>query len=268
MIDAHSHPRMGWNKEDSARAIADSGLAKIVVAASPVDHWGSDLNEGCARYLETFPDETVGLIGIHPPDVEQSLRDIEVYHKKGFIGVKLMPTVGYYPDDEKHRKVFEEVNARKMICLSHVGWCSAGYKERDFPQCTLYSHPYHLEPLIRIFPETDFIFAHGGGRTMFQAAFELVSYHENAWVDTCPGQGTWVLQHAGHWLNVVNWDRVLFGTDIGYTHDGAVPTLRDNAALVQSLLRLAGLKDKIDAVMHGNAKRLLEKHGAEVAAGE
>lgn len=264
MIDTHTHPRQGWNEGDSARCLEEAGLDKIVVAAAPIDHWGSDTNEGCARYCERFPERTVGLIGITPPDVEQSLRDIEKYHQQGFIGVKLMPTTGYYPDEEKHRRVFEEVNARKMICLSHCGWCSAGIKERDLPQSTLYSHPYHLEPLIRIFPDTDFIFAHGGGRTAFQAAFELVAYHKNAWVDTCPGQGTWVLQHAGHWLNVVNWDRVLFGTDISYTHDGAIPLLRKRATLVESLLQQAGLGGRTRAVMHENAKCLLEKHGVSV----
>ena len=55
-----------------------------------MDHWGTDLNPGCARLVERFPEKAVGLIGIHPPDIDQSLRDIDTYHRKGFIGIKLI----------------------------------------------------------------------------------------------------------------------------------------------------------------------------------
>jgi hypothetical protein len=32
---------------------------------------------------------------------------------------------GYNPGDEKYRRVFEEVNARKMIVMSHCGHCAS-----------------------------------------------------------------------------------------------------------------------------------------------
>ena len=264
IIDTHTHAIAGWTEDAVEECFAVTGVDKILLAATPIDHWHVEMNEGCARFLERFPDKAVGLIGIHPPDVEGSLRDIEKYHKNGFVGVKLMPTSGYYPDDEKHRRVFEEVNARKMILLSHCGWCSRGAKPRDLPQCTLYSHPYHLEPLIRIYPETDFIFAHGGGRTMFQAAFDLVHYHENAWVDTCPGQGTWILQHAGAWLNLLNWDRVLFGTDTTYGVVEGASYFHKTKHFVEISLVKAGFEDRQEDVFGGNAARLLRKHGVEV----
>jgi predicted TIM-barrel fold metal-dependent hydrolase len=263
-IDTHTHAWIGWKEEEVREQFQMTGVDRIILAAAPLDHWGTDLNEGCARFIERFPDRAVGLIGIHPPDVEQSLRAVDTYHRKGFAGVKLMPTAGYYPDEERFRRIFEEVNARGMIVLTHCGWCSKGVKAQDLPQCTLYSHPYHIEPLIRQFPNTDFIFAHGGGRTSFQAAFELVSYHENAWVDTCPGQGTWVLQFAGHWLNMLKWDRVLFGTDTCYGLAPSVSQFRTTEGFVQRLLQQSGFSEHVEAVMHGNAERLLHKHGVEL----
>jgi hypothetical protein len=60
----------------SERDFFGTGVDRILLAASPLDQWGSDLNEGCARLIERFPEKAVGLIGIHPPDVDQSLRDI------------------------------------------------------------------------------------------------------------------------------------------------------------------------------------------------
>ncbi len=261
VIDTHTHAAQGWNEADVREHFQATGVAKVLLSAAPMDFWGSDLNEGCARLIELFPDKAVGLIGIHPPQIDQSLRDIDQYHRKGFIGVKLMPTTGYYPDDERYRKVFEEVNARRMIVLSHCGWCAPGLNRPDLPQCTLYSHPYHLEPLIRIFPETDFIMAHGGGRTTFQEAFELVQYHENAWLDTCPGHGTWILQNAGAWLNVLNWSRVLFGTDTCYGRRGSFANFKKVEEFVRLCLPYAGFPQHVEAVMGVNGARLLKKHG-------
>ena len=264
LIDTHTHAWIGWKEEDVREQFKFTGVDRALLAASPLDHWGSDLNEGCARFVELFPDKASGLIGIHPPDVEKSLHDIDVYHRKGFIGVKLMPTSGYYPHEDRFRRIFEEINARKMIVLTHCGWCSKGNKTPDLPQCTLYSNPYYFEPLIRLFPDTDFIFAHGGGRTMFQAAFELERYHENVWIDTCPGHGPWVLQYAGHWLNVLMWDRILFGTDSCYGYDASVGQFKSTEALVRRLLLQSGMSERIDGVMGGNARRLLQKHGVSV----
>jgi predicted TIM-barrel fold metal-dependent hydrolase len=264
LIDTHTHAALNWTEESVRETFRRTGADKIILSATPIDHWPVAMNEGCARIRDLFPDRVFGLIGIHPPDTDESLRQIEAYHRRGFLGIKLMPTACYYPDDERFRRIWDEVSARKMICLTHCGWCSRGHKPKDLPQSTLYSHPYRFEPLIRVYPDIDFIFAHGGGRTMFQAAFELVAYHENAWVDTCPGQGTWVFQHAGIWLDVVNWDRVLFGTDMVYgmveAADGCVSVER----FIRVTLRLAGKQDKADAVMSGNALRLLRKHGAAV----
>lgn len=262
IIDTHTHLSAKWNMEAVERTIKVTGLEKILVAASPLGYWSSALTEPVAQCLEKFPDRLCGLIGIHPPDVEKSLQDIDAYHKKGFIGIKLMPTVGYYADDEKYRKVFEETNARKMICLTHCGWCAPTRAlGHDMPQSTKYSHPYHFEPLIRIFPDIDFIFAHGGGRTMYPAAWELVSYHENAWVDTCGGQGPWALQHGGPLLALLNWDRVLYGTDLLVGDDGSTDYWVEHQSSIPDILRYLDLADKTQAVMHDNARRLLEKHG-------
>lgn len=264
LIDVHTHGAIGWKSEDVKRCLEIGGADHILLAATPLDLWDVAMNEDCDRMVREFPDRVHGLIGIHPPDVDESLRRIDRYHGKGFVGVKLMPNLGYYPDDERHRRVFEEVNARKMIVLSHCGWC-ARTRPKDLPQCTLFSHPYHMEPLIRIFPDTDFIFAHGGGRTMFQAAFELVNYHENAWVDTCPGQGTWVLQHAGAWLAWLNWGRVLYGTDATYGNvDSTTVAKNTTEPYVRQALKLTGFGDRTDAVMGENAARLLRKHGVKV----
>lgn len=264
LIDTHTHAWIGWKKDDVRKDLKTATADFFLLSASPLDHWGTDLNEGCARLIKLFPDKFAGLIGIHPPDIEESLRAIDTYHRRGFIGVKLMPTAGYYPDDERFLKIFSEINARKMIVLTHCGWCSKGVKPVDLPQCTLYSHPYHFEPLVRQFPDTDFILAHGGGRTMFQAAFDLEHYHPNVWIDTCPGNGTWVLQHAGHWLNLLEWDRILFGTDSCFGKPASMAQFPFTEALVRRLLLQSGFGQHTASVMGENARRLLRKHKVRI----
>lgn len=114
LIDTHTHAWIGWKEEDVREQFTHTGVDRVLLAATPLDHWGADLIEGCARFIEKFPQKAVGLIGVHPPNLDQSLRDIDTYHRKGFGGIKLMPTAGYYPQEDRFRMLFEEVNARKM----------------------------------------------------------------------------------------------------------------------------------------------------------
>lgn len=262
MIDTHIHGLLGWKKEDIAECIKICKWDKVVLSAIPIDQWACELNDGCAKIIENFPDKIKGLIGINPPDLDESLRRIEKYDKKGFIGIKLMPTSGYYPDDEKFLRIFEEVNARKWITMMHCGWCSKGCREKDLPQSTRFTDPYHIEPLARIFKDIDFILAHGGGRTYFQRAWELTQYHENVYVDTCGGQGPWVFRNGGVWLDILNWKNVLFGTDfrIGSVSDAV--NYHQKIELMENIFRETGHSDKEDAVFNGNAARLLKKHNS------
>jgi predicted TIM-barrel fold metal-dependent hydrolase len=267
IIDVHTHAIPGWTEEESVRKTFETtGIDRAFLLAMGLDHYRGDNNENCARMLELFPDRLHGFIGIHPPDIEGSLRSLDTYCRKGFIGVKLMPTSGYYPDDERYRRVFEEINARKLIVLSHCGWCSKGRDPKhDLPQNTLYSHPYHFEPLIRIFQDTDFIFAHGGGRTHYQAAFELVRYHDNAWVDFTPGQGTWILKFAPpEWIEVLDWSRALFGTDTAFGCAETDAMFHNRLNVVKEAMAKQGLTDKMDSLLHGNAETLLRKHGISI----
>lgn len=265
MIDTHTHAKAGCSVDEARQTLAHCAFDKGLLAAVALDHWGVAGNEDCARLVAAFPDRLIGLVGIHPPDVDRSLRDIEAYAKRGFIGVKLIPTVGYYPDEERFLPIFEELNARKWLVLIHCGWCSKGVKERDLPQSTRFSDPYHIEPLARVFKDIDFLLAHGGGRTFFPRAAELTSYHENIYIDTCPGQGTWVLRHGGEWLDVLCWDRVLFGTDVLIGQPESAALYDEKAYLVKSLVGWSGHKAHMEPVLHDNAARLLRRHGIEVS---
>lgn len=271
MIDTHVHVHPGWRRDTVARELDGCKLDKVLLASLPLDHWRGAMVEEVAPLLAEFPDRLAGLIGIHPPDVEESLRRIKVYGDlKGFVGVKLMPTVGYYPDEERFRPIFDEIHRRKWIVMSHCGWCSKGVKPLDLPQSTRFTDPYHFEPLARIYPDTDFILAHAGGRTFFPRAWELTHYHDNVYIDTCPGQGTWALKHGGDWLSVLNWKNVLFGTDIALGAPDAVPG-QDSVPRFQNVRRVLeetlidkGFGDKVPAILHDNAARLLRKRGMAV----
>ncbi len=261
MIDSHMHLKGPWTRDSILRDLDTMKLDKAVVAALPLAHWGGEMTPGVAPLVKEFPDRIAGLIGIHPPDVEGSLRLIEEYGDKGFIGIKLMPTVGYYCDEERFRPIFEEVNRRGWIVLSHCGWCSKGVVVPDLPQSTRFTDPYHIEPLARIFPKTDFILAHAGGRIFFPRAAELTSYHENIYIDTCPGQGTWALKHEDEWLCILNWKNVLFGSDSCFGVPASIEHFDARLTVLKDIIIDKGHKDKLAAVLHDNAARLLQKRG-------
>ena len=262
MIDTHTHARMGWSREEVEHDLAVSESSRVLLAALPLDHWGFAMTDECARLVAAFPDRVAGLIGIHPPDLDASLRAIAEYADRGFVGIKLMPTVGYYPDDERFRPIFEEVNRRGWMVLMHGGWCSKGAPPRDLPQSTRFSDPYHLEPLIRIFPDIDFIIGHAGGRVFFPRAVDLMDYHSNVYIDVCPGQGPWALRHGGPWLDVLKWDRVLFGSDMIFGLPNAAERAVKTRLELRTMLESLGYGDRIDDVLHHNAARLLDRHAS------
>ena len=140
MIDTHVHAAPGWIRDVVARELDSCKLDKALVAATPLDHWRAAMAEEVLPLLDAFPGRLLGAIGIHPPDIEESLNRIKTYGEhKAFVGVKLMPTVGYYPDEERFRPIFDEIARRKWIVMSHCGWCSKGVKPVDLPQSTRFT---------------------------------------------------------------------------------------------------------------------------------
>ena len=115
---------------------------------------------------------------------------------------------------------------------------------------------------MRIFKDTDFILAHAGGRTAYQAAFDLIRNHTNAWTDTCPGNGSWVLKFAPkEWLGVLNWDRLLFGTDTIYGDQPSAVHYRERETVIREAIANAGYGERYADVQSHNAERLLKQHG-------
>ncbi len=265
MIDTHIHARIGWTKRSVSESLRACTFERALLAAAPIDHWGTELNEGCARIIRQFPNRLTGLVGIHPPDLNRSLRDIEKYGRLGFAGIKLMPTTGYYPDDDRFRPVFEEVNARRWMVLTHCGLCSPGTKRPDLPQSTRFSDPYHIEPLARVFTRTDFILAHGGGSTFFAHAAEMTRYLRNVYIDTCPGNGHWVLRNGGPWIEVLDWSRVLFGTDAILGDVREDRAYGEKVEAIALILRDIGRSGRLETVMKENAVKLLRRHGIPAA---
>lgn len=262
MIDIHTHAIIGADPLLADEQLAQCGCDCTILAAAPLDHWGTALNSECADMVERVPERLVGLIGIHPPAIEESLRQMDEFADRGFKGIKLMPTAGYYPDDEAFRPIFAEANRRGWLCLSHCGWCSKGVKKTDLPQSTKYAHPVHVEALARIYGDIDFILAHGGGRTGYQTAWELSNYHPNIYVDTCPGHGPWTLKHAPkEWLDILPWKRLLLGTDTLFGEADAPAGFDRNVGAIKTIIAERGYKTHWEDVAHNNAARLLKRHG-------
>jgi predicted TIM-barrel fold metal-dependent hydrolase len=202
------------------------------------------------------PRRFVGGVFADPREGEAAIEEIRRYHGEGFRIVKLFPNVGYWPDDDALRGFFDAVAEREMAVLSHCGWLSP---REGCDYASYYAHPGRFEKLIRIYPRTVFIMAHMGGIAGFLEAVMLTTRTPNTYVDCSPGQGLWVLEHAGAMAGSIPPERLLWGAD-SYRYDELIGRYR-------AALEALGFAERLDDIFYANARRLLEALGALDAPG-
>jgi predicted TIM-barrel fold metal-dependent hydrolase len=205
--------------------------------------FGDDLTERWMAAIGRAGAEQQLLRGasVHPRDPER-ISKLERYAAAGVRSVKLHPTMQqFYPDDPAVMDIYQACERLRLIVFFHAG--RAGIE----PEAThRYALPRHFEGALSNFPEVDFVLGHAGARDA-PAALELALRHENAWLGI-HGQGVTTL---GEMLDATGGERMLFGTDWPFYHLAAT--------MAKVLIVTEGRPGQRDAVLSGNALRLLEK---------
>ena len=116
-----------------------------------------------------------------------------------------------------------------------------------------YSHPGRFEKLLRIYPETPFIFAHMGGIAGVLESVMLTTRTPNAYVDGSPGQGLWALETLGPIAASIPPEKLLYGADSSYNQKDLA---RYHAAFVN-----LGYGPHLDKIFRDNACGIFEKLG-------
>jgi predicted TIM-barrel fold metal-dependent hydrolase len=208
--------------------------------------FGDDLTE---RWMAAISDASAGdrlLPGasVHPRDPER-IAKLERFAAAGARSVKLHPTMQrFYPDDPAVMDVYEACQRLGLVVFFHAG--RAGIE----PEAThRYALPRHFEGAFSSFPKLDFVMGHAGARDA-AAALPLALRYENAWLGI-HGQGVTALAEM---LEATGGERMLYGTDWPFYHLAAT--------LAKVLIVTEGRPGARDAILRGNAERLLGLDGS------
>ena len=203
--------------------------------------FGDDL---CERWMAAIDQAGAGdrlLRGasVNPRDPER-IAKLERYAAAGARAVKLHPTMQrFYPDDPDVMEVYQACERLGLVVFFHAG--RAGIE----PEAThRYALPRHFEGALSSFPKLDFVLGHSGARDV-AAALPLALRYPNAWLGI-HGQGVTTLREM---LDATGAERMLYGTDWPFYHLAAT--------MAKVLIATEGRSEERDAVLRGNALRLL-----------
>ena len=218
------------------------------------------MNEQMGAIAKRHPDRFIGLAGIDPrrPDAEDLLR--RCLNDYGLKGLKLHPDHGYYPAAPEVYPLYELVQEAGGIVLIHTGPIIPPGKGGT------YAHPLHLDPLATDFPGLTVIAAHMGQYWWREwAGLAYVQprlYGDMAeWQTMSRRNFPLFCRELREIIDKAGGDKILFGTD-GPIFDPTIPT-GEYIKVMQSLPGQApeGIsftKEEIDAILGGNALRILE----------
>lgn len=203
--------------------------------------FGDDL---CERWMAAIDragagDRLLRGASVHPRDPERLVK-LERYAAAGARAVKLHPTMQrFYPDDPDVMELYQACQRLGLVVFFHAG--RAGIE----PEAThRYALPRHFEGALSSFPKLDFVLGHSGARDV-AAALPLALRYPNAWLGI-HGQGVTTLREM---LDATGGERMLFGTDWPFYHQAAT--------LAKVLIVTEGRPEERDALLRGNALRLL-----------
>jgi predicted TIM-barrel fold metal-dependent hydrolase len=188
---------------DQGYRVGDVGVVSI-----------EEMNERSCRIAAESGGRIVSFCGVDPrrPGAAALLR--KAIDEWGAKGLKLYPTNGFYPDDERLcYPLYDVVMEYGMPVLLHQGHSGRGQKSK-------YGHPMYVDSVAADYPQLPLVLGHSGRwEGWMKEACAVAIYKTNVYLD----MSLW--QHWASpdeickqvlWLRErVGIDRVMFGSDIG-----------------------------------------------------
>jgi predicted TIM-barrel fold metal-dependent hydrolase len=163
--------------------------------------------ESCAPY----PDRLIPFLGVDPQRGEQAMRMLEHFTSRYEArGVKLYPSTGWYPNEERVRPFLDQVNDLGLTIVTHAGAAWGSLEER-------YSEPLFWREVLERCPDTNIVLAHLGGKWREQV-FDLCREFPNCYTDCSALQG-WLPSHPDTAMDRLSEvaqrvpDKACFGSD-------------------------------------------------------
>jgi predicted TIM-barrel fold metal-dependent hydrolase len=220
------------------RDMDDLGIATSVVL--PFDlPVGASNADSTLDALSSYP-RLVGFGSVHPRHNDIDGR-LSRQSERGAQGIKLHPNGQFFaPDSPRSVHLCGRCGAADLPVLFHcgpVGIEPASARER--------SQVHRYEKTIAENPDTTFILGHSGA-LQFEEAVRFADRYPNTYFElSCLG-----LSGVRHVLDAVPSDRLLYGTDWPFYHQGLT--------LARVLIATDGAPDLRRAILSENAARLLD----------
>lgn len=143
-----------------------------------VEEYNTWVFESCAE----APDRLMPFIGVDPQRGDKAIELLERYVKRyDAKGVKLYPSTGWYPHEERVRTFLDRVDELGLVIITHAGAAWGSLDER-------FSEPAFWEDVLQRYPDTKVVMAHLGGRWR-QQTYRMCQEYPNCYTDCSALQG-------------------------------------------------------------------------------
>ena len=172
------------------------------------------------------------------------IQKLHQYMTDGCKGLKIHPILqSIHPRSEKIYNLLTEFqNYKRPVCL-HVGPGRTGALKVE---AETYATPFNIEPLMRDFPDINFILAHMGLQ-FYDEVISMARTYDNIYLDTS-FQPSYVLKKAE---SRIGSERIVFGTDF--------PLLNQKAVLKAVKKAFQANQTKLERICFANISKLI--HG-------
>jgi predicted TIM-barrel fold metal-dependent hydrolase len=264
--------------QDPARFVSylrGQGLSGAVILAEDTVTTGLVPNEYvwefCRRYpsflfpFMTFNPNRMGAFqrgdeGELKENVAFSIEQMELWHRKGFRGIKEYPSYNCMPfDTELMFPFWEKAERLGLPVLFHTG-----VSQFDREESKAFGDPSGLSRVAESFPGLAVIIAHCGSKPYFRSAYALAKKYPNVCLELSgipPHRLDTHFCSRGMDLDALS-EKILFGTDYP-AFPGGVDGIRRNIEAMRGNARSGVLQARtVERILGENARRILKLDAA------
>jgi predicted TIM-barrel fold metal-dependent hydrolase len=217
-IDFHNHIWLPGDPDGDGllRAMDEQGIERMLLHACPTDIWSyTGDNDDIARAVRKHPDRLMGTMHLDFRDGAEACRErIRRYAGEGLCGAKMFPSLGFAPDAAASLPVYAALEEHGLFAAFHLGYLAPS-DVRQVPMSSRHAMAFSLELPATTFPGLRFVCCHMGGNPGYEQALCLIRYYRNVWADLAPGHGIEAFRFMGKLIEIVAWDKIMWGSDAG-----------------------------------------------------
>lgn len=210
-----------------------------VTVVQPVATKASQV-EGINDWVATLASERIVPFGAMHPRLADPAEEIARMASLGLAGFKMHPEhQSFEPHDPALEPIWAAAVEHSMIVFFHAG--------ADVIHPTVHGTPESFATLLNEWPDLRSVLAHMGGFREWEGVLDHI-VGKDVWLDTAYTPGHLADENLCALARAHGVDRVLFGSDTPWT---------DQAVEVEKLRAVGLTDDELDAVLGGNAARIL-----------